>query len=402
MPVDQSIPKISVVLPSYNHASFIIDALNSILAQTETDYDILIIDDASTDNSVEVICSFMDSHPNAPVRLIQHIENRGGVITLNDLIENTSGEYIALINSDDIWLPEKLTIQRMYLDDHPEVGAVFTQALIIDEAGKVVTDAVHFSADIFIQKNRCRGAWLRRMFLDLNCLCHPSVLIRRSVYREVGLYDPRYRQLPDMQMWIRLLKHIDIHIIEKPLVHLRFHRSNTSQVNIQNSRRNINELNFIMQNFFDNMSDAVFREGFGDLWMNPRAVTKTDLICEQALIYFHPDLKLKPVYFNIGLRKLFDLLSQSEARQVLWQNYQIGYDEFFALSGQFMVEGFAYSPENFQVDQARRTGTWLDDQLVPQSAPATARDWVIQRASKIPILYKLLRGMWRWLQGYKN
>lgn len=332
----RSRPKVSVVVPSYNHEKFICETLESVLRQTYTDYEILINDDASRDHSVERIESFIASHPELPIRLMKHSQNRGGVITLNELIENSSGEYIALINSDDTWRPDKLACQVEHLDIHPETGAVFTQAVIVNDDGNLIRGNDIFFADIFIQKNRSRGMWLRRIFFDMNCLCHPSILIRRSVYDQIGLYDARFRQLPDMQMWVRLIKHTAIFIIEDPLVHLRFHSSNTSVINVANTVRNLNELSLILVDFFKDIPEKVLIEGFGDLFKQADAYTPEELACEQAFLFFSPllDIKsLKSLYYHEGVVKLYQLLGDPATRKVLAEGYHFDYDSFFSISG---------------------------------------------------------------------
>jgi glycosyltransferase involved in cell wall biosynthesis len=351
----KSFPKVSVVVPSYNHEKYIGETLESVIHQTYQDYEIVINDDASRDNSVETIKTFVASHPEIPIKFLSQAENQGGVLTLNHLVENSNGEYIALLNSDDTWLPEKLKRQVAFLDQHPEIGAVFTQAMIVDDSGVELTMHEDFLVDIFMQKNRSRGMWLRRLFFELNCLCHPSILIRRSVYEKNGLYDPRYRQLPDMQMWVRLFKYTTIHIIETPLVNLRFHTSNTSSLNIDNKIRNVNELNMILANFFEGVPDDVMIEGFSDLFKKKDASTPAEIACEKAFLYFIPEYSFKSLYSHLGLARLYELLGQPETRDALRQSYQFDYSSFFRLSGTSFFEGNLVSIINNMEDATSGT-----------------------------------------------
>lgn len=161
-------------------------------------------------------------------------------------------------------------------------------------------------------------------------------MIRRSVYDQIGLYDPRFRQLPDMQMWVRLLKHTAIYIIENPLVHLRFHASNTSVVNIANTVRNLNELGLILIDFFTDIPDQVLLEGFGDLFKRAGASSPEELLCERAFLYFSSllDVKsLKSLYYHEGIQQLYHLLGNPVTRKVLDEKYNFHYDSFFAISG---------------------------------------------------------------------
>lgn len=332
-------PKVSVVVPSYNHEKYIGETLQSVLRQSYQDFEIVINDDMSRDGSVEIIKAFLASNEEIPTKFLRHTHNQGGVITLNHLIENSQGDYIALINSDDTWRPGKLQQQVEYLDQHPEIGAVFTQAVVVNDRGVRIELLEDFLVDIFIQKNRSRGMWLRRLFFELNCLCHPSMLIRRSVYTKIGLYDPRYRQLPDMQMWVRLLKYTNIHIIESPLVFLRYHATNTSILSNANGIRNVNELNMIMREFFNDVPEELLKEGFGDLFKKQDASTPDEIACEKAFLYFTYEFFLRSLYENIGIEKIYHLLGQPVTREILVRSYQFDFAQFLELTGKSFYEG---------------------------------------------------------------
>lgn len=393
-------PHVSVVMPSYNHARYISTALESVVSQTYKNYELIIIDDASSDQSKDLIIDFINNHPEIPSRFMCHDTNRGGVITLNSLIENANGEYIALINSDDVWLPNKLEQQVRFLDAHPEVGAVFTQALIVDDNDQVVTRSEDFPADIFVQSNRSRGKWLRHLFFDLNCLCHPSILIRKSVYDSIGLYDPRFRQLPDMQMWVRLLKYTEIAILEEPLVHLRFHTSNTSKVSVETSIRNLNELSLILEDFFDSVPDEVFIDGFADLFKMKSAATAEEIACEKGFIYFTPHSSFKSLYHHIGVRRLFHLLGDPVTRDVLQKRYNFDYNSFFSLSGTKFFDGDMVAVIN-NLEEAMSGSLGVLDFF--KSMFVKDRHYLaVYLIKRYPNLHKKLLKLWIWMKGKKN
>ena len=114
-----------------------------------------------------------------------------------------------------------------FLDAHPEVGAVFAYPMFIDESGRQLADSDTFYGSIFRVENRTRPQWLRHFFLVGNVLCHPTVLIRRRCYDEVGYYDPAFAQLPDLDMWVRLLlnRH-EIYLMQEPLIGFRILKNN--------------------------------------------------------------------------------------------------------------------------------------------------------------------------------
>jgi glycosyltransferase involved in cell wall biosynthesis len=198
------VPRVSVVLPSYNHEQFVARALDSILAQTYQDFEIIITDDGSTDRSIDVLRTYeQDSR-------IKLFRNRFNYEThsLNNCVQQARGDYIAVAHSDDEFAPSKLERQVDFLDKHPEVAAVFTAARIVDQLGQELPNY-----RLFDNTNRSRHEWLRHFFLKGNCLCHPSLLIRRSVHDSVGLYNPLLGALDDLDMWVRVCLHHDIHVL---------------------------------------------------------------------------------------------------------------------------------------------------------------------------------------------
>ncbi|MGD9900528.1 MAG: glycosyltransferase, partial [Calditrichaceae bacterium] len=202
-------PLVSVVIPSYNQGKYIEKAINSVLTQDFDNFELLISDDASPDNSWEIIQRFEDPR----IRTYRQRKNLGAVGNLVFLIRESRGKYVALLNSDDYWLPGKLDKQVEIMESDPELGACFTWADLVDENGNTITGIEEIWSDVFRQPNRTQAEWLNHFFFRGNCLCHPSMLIRRDVYRHMNYYNPALRQLPDFEMWIRLVKHYPINII---------------------------------------------------------------------------------------------------------------------------------------------------------------------------------------------
>lgn len=206
-------PTISVLIAAYNHERYVASAIESVLAQDFSDFEIILVDDGSSDRTLEIARGFRDPR----IMCSAAARNSGVSTTYNACIARARGRYIAVLNSDDYFLPEKLKRQVMLLDSRPEVGAVFTRARMVGEQGQTLAA----SGELFARTNRSRCAWLRRFFFKGNCLCHPSVMIRRQVHDEVGLYDPRLAQIHDLDLWIRVCGRHEIHIIEEPLTCFR-------------------------------------------------------------------------------------------------------------------------------------------------------------------------------------
>ena len=210
-------PLVSVVVASYNHAPFVQDCLRSALSQGIDDLEILVTDDGSTDATAQHVAALGDPR----IHLHAFAQNRGACLAMNDALRRSRGRYIAVLNSDDLFLPGKLRRQIDFLEHNPQVGAVFGWPSFIDEQGQPFHDPAHKDHAVFHQPNRGRHQWLRHFFDQGNALCHPTALLRREVYQTVGLYDPRLAQVPDLDHWIRTCMRYDIHVMPEPLTAFR-------------------------------------------------------------------------------------------------------------------------------------------------------------------------------------
>lgn len=275
-------PKVSVLIPAYNHERYLKDTINSVLNQSFSDFELLILDDCSTDNTAEVIKTFSDKR----ITCIFPEKNCGTVRSLNHLLELSKGEYIAVLGSDDVWHTDKLQQQVEFLDNNPSIAACFTKAKIIDDNSAEITSDSGFPINIFEFDNRDKSLWLSELFVSGNHFCHSSALIRADVHREIGLYNPAYRQLHDLDLWVRILLKHDIHIIDSKLVNYRFVKSsdNLSKADQKNSMRLFNEAVNIMEFLFSNISDCDFIKGFSHLLTKKNASSPEQIVCEKFLI----------------------------------------------------------------------------------------------------------------------
>jgi len=225
-------PKVSILIPAYNHGRFVSEAIESVLNQTFQDFEICISDDFSQDNTWSEICKYRDRR----IKKVRLKKNKGAVFNTWKAFQMARGEYIAILNSDDKFRPEKLQKQVDFLDNNAAYGAVFSRAELINEKGNKLPDEENPLQNTFKQENRSQIEWLRRFFWEGNGLCHPSVLIRRQCYQTVGFYKAIYRQLPDFEFWIRLVQRFPIHVLPEELVEFRIldHNANTSARTIEN------------------------------------------------------------------------------------------------------------------------------------------------------------------------
>jgi len=240
--------KVSVILTSLNHGEFLKEAIKSVLDQTYQHFELIIWDDASADDSWKIIKSFSDSR----IKAFRNEQPKRGIYGINKSIKEVcKGEFIAIHHSDDVWEPNKLELQMRAFEKNNELGAVFTNALPIDEENQNLADETNFYFNVFNRENRSRQEWLNYFFFHGNCLCHPSILIKKECYEECGLYRFGLGQLTDLDMWVRLCLKYEIFILPEKLVRFRVHsnKSNQSASIPQTRKRHFNEYYQIVQNY---------------------------------------------------------------------------------------------------------------------------------------------------------
>jgi len=337
---DMKAPTISVIMPTYNHAGLVAEAIESVLSQRGVDLELLVADDGSVDGTREVVAAIRDER----LRFFPNEVNRGACAVTNELIQRASGEFIAVINSDDYWTtPDKLAGQLRVLRDKPRVGACFGRARFVDKDGRAISKSMLPQGRVFDQRNRSRGAWLRQFFDRGNCLCHPTMLIRKSCYDVLGVYDNRLRQLPDFDMWVRLAKRYDIHVGDDDLVAFRhLPGENASSATTVNMGRLLNETYFVLQAFFCGVSRDMFLDGFGDQLVMADLADDAHMDIEQSLLYLTTDRWSSHIYNLIGLERIHSQLGSDAHRRILSDGYGIDDRAFHAMAAAvdtFSLEG---------------------------------------------------------------
>lgn len=209
-------PTVSVIIPTYNRAALLIEALNSVLAQTLQDFEILIVDDGSTDDTQVRLVSYLT---DSRIRSIRQ-DNGGPAKARNRGIEESRGEFIALLDSDDLWLPEKLDKQVAFLRAHPEIGLVYTDVIWIEADGSVA------NPQPIKAKRRFPTYYEDLMFENVIYGSDSAVIVRAAILKEQALYDIELPTLEDQDLWLRLSACTEFHFLEEPLVNLRVHASN--------------------------------------------------------------------------------------------------------------------------------------------------------------------------------
>ena len=330
-----AMPRVSVVIPSYNHEKYVAEAVQSVLDQTYQDFEIVITDDSSTDNTVKEIEKFRDPR----IRLFVHERNGGQFVAMRKCIEEARGEYIAVLNSDDTFLPDKLQKQVLFLDQHPDIAAVFSYASIIDDDGNDFTDTTHPYYSVFKQPNRTRHEWLNFFFYKGNCLCHPSVLMRSNCHEGIGYYNERYAVFADFDFWIRLCLTDDIHIIPETLTKFRIRRddANTSAKRPDVIVRTSWELTQILENYLNIKNNRDF------LLIFPEAKKFGDSLEDDLIPYYLARIAIDIKYASyqfFAVNTLYKLLGDEKIALQLREKCGFESIDFIKLTGEMDAFNF--------------------------------------------------------------
>jgi glycosyltransferase involved in cell wall biosynthesis len=206
-------PSITVLLSTYNDAHFLPEAINSIFTQSFPDFELLIIDDGSTDGTADWLARLTDPR----LRVLRNPSNRGLTFSLNRGLDAARGRYVARMDADDLAEPRRLAAQFAFMEANPDVGIVGSSRTLIDEAGRFIAEACSTEGDLAIRWKCLLGS----------PFAHPTVMLRRSVLERHGL---RYREVPraeDFDLWPRLLAHTRGANLPQPLLQYRLRERST-------------------------------------------------------------------------------------------------------------------------------------------------------------------------------
>jgi glycosyltransferase involved in cell wall biosynthesis len=215
------VPRVTAAITTYNRAGYVAGAVASVLGQTYRDYEILVIDDGSTDDTAEALRPF-----EGRIRFHEQ-ENQGRAAARNSALRLATGEYIAFLDSDDLWLPDKLTREVRALDARPSVGMVHGHVEMIDDAGEPLAKETGAHRAAFEHAHR-NGASYEGYALDCVCLTS-TAMFRAAALEQVGGYDTGFEALEDLDLYLRLLLDSEIAVIGgTPLSRYRLHGEQTS------------------------------------------------------------------------------------------------------------------------------------------------------------------------------
>lgn len=310
-------------LTSYNRAAFLSQCIDSILNQTYKDFELLIIDDASTDNSRDVISHYAALDPR--VKYIVH-EKNWGRSGFYDLASKIDCKYLAVAHDDDLWAKDKLEKQVAFLEEHSEFGVCFTSVSYIDDKGNE-TEALN-SVDPFVAEEKNRFQWLRFFFQNGNAFCHPSVLMRKDVVLNCDMHAYGFSSLPDMYIWIQVLMKYEIKVLPEKLTFFRVHDdgSNVSAADPKKLNKVYTEMFFVYELYRDlkDQNDLVRVFPEAKFYIEGKSYFCSDFILAMMALNLNTYDPCK----LFGLKLLFDLIQDDNQREMLESVYGFGTKDF--------------------------------------------------------------------------
>jgi glycosyltransferase involved in cell wall biosynthesis len=205
-------PKVDVIIPVYNAAQYLATAIESVMAQTFEDWRILLVDDGSVDNTAEVVAHFLERL--GPKLMFIQQPNRGVSAARNTAIRNSSAEYLALLDADDVWLPCRLSDSLKCFEGRPQVGLAYGFNTRISREGVVI--------DTFARKQKHGEGWIAPyLYMRTVDLPSPTVTFRRRCIEDVGVFDESLRVTEDRDLWLRIALRYQVALVPKLLAHYR-------------------------------------------------------------------------------------------------------------------------------------------------------------------------------------
>ncbi len=276
---NETFPLVSILMPCYNHGAYVANAIESVLNQTYPNIEVIVADNGCTDDSFEVISRYKDK-----IKILRMDKNNQEVCW-RLLCDAAAGEYIAFATSDDEWDPRKIESQMEAFFAIPNLLVCFTWGVYANENMQVLPDQKN---NVFLAENRSREEWLKRFIFSGNCLCFPSAVLKKELYKYFMGISRGYIQLGDFYLWIKAVQMGEIYIVEKPMVKFRWHvdgdNRNSSAPSVENSIRVGQEYAEIILQVFETVEDDFFRNAFRKEFIKQEAKSHQELLCEKFFL----------------------------------------------------------------------------------------------------------------------
>lgn len=306
---------VSIVMVNYNQEKFLKKSIDSVLMQTYRNWELIIVDDGSTDASVNIIKEYKDDR----IKPIFLKENCHICIATNTGFAAVNGKYIARLDSDDIWKKEKLEKQMDFMQKNPSAKVCFTQVELIDENGENIDKQEPELLSLYNSRQKNREEWIRFFFFVGNSLL-PTLLFEKELLDIVGGFKLNYCQTHDFEFLIRLIKQTDFYFVEEKLVKYRRTSTQNSASTVEKDTRFFNEYMDIRYHFFEGMTDELCKAAFGEFFRDKDASTHEEIVCEQAFL-LEKCIGYSDSNPVLGLFKLGELMNDPVYGRVLLEKY---------------------------------------------------------------------------------
>jgi glycosyltransferase involved in cell wall biosynthesis len=247
-------PRVDIIIPAYNAAHYLPTAIESVVAQTFEDWRILLIDDGSTDNTADVVAPYI--HQLGPKLEYIKQSNRGLPAARNAAIRSSSSEFLALLDADDIWLPDRLSESLRCFQDRPEVGLSYGYISRIDQQGNLLDS---WSGNPRWAEGRI-APYIYMLRVQLPC---PTMTFRRRCVDEVGLFDETMRATEDRDMWLRIAQRYEVAVAPRVIA---LYRTSPNSMSADPERMLQAQLKFIRKHY---------RTPYCGLWQRQAALGRT-------------------------------------------------------------------------------------------------------------------------------
>jgi glycosyltransferase involved in cell wall biosynthesis len=218
-------PELSVIMSVYNNERYISRAIDSILAQSFEDFEVIIVDDASTDNTLDILTSY--AQKDSRIKIIKNEKNIGLTQSLNKALQYAHGEFIARMDADDISADERFKLQIEFMKNNHNIGLLGTARFVIDEDDNIL--------DVNIPPTQHND--ICKALIKHNVFCHSSMMFRKAVFDKVGYYDERWESAQDYELAFRIARYFELANLDKPLIYWRVNK--TSGISFVKSRKQI-------------------------------------------------------------------------------------------------------------------------------------------------------------------
>lgn len=295
---------VSVFINAYNAEKYILKTIESVINQTYKNLQIIVVDDCSTDSTYDLIKSVNDDR----IEVYKTPFNAHISSACNEALKHIKGEYIAHLDADDLWAPEKIEKQVAFLEENTEYGACFTHAEIIDENGNIADESQDYLRSIYSLKNSSHTELYRFFYDNANRLCHSAMLVRTCHIKQIGLHDASLQYLHDFDYWMRLITVSHIYIYPEKLTLVRRHGDNSSEMNDEKWKAHDTEFARIIYKSINLCPDDLFLGAFKDKLKLTGEHTHEETELEKAFLLLEGPLVYKenPVLGLYKFSKLFE------------------------------------------------------------------------------------------------